>query len=399
MTIPNVYIINLSFGLAGTERRMANVWQALRARGNVRPILVVPEPLAEVLIQRNIVERGDDALWTVPDSGWLRTVGRVRTFARANDFLAYARARVVAGHFEPVWERIRQDPHAVVHIGLDSSSLNPPDVPIVYECMDSTLVRLGGRHYIKAAARRSVINCQTERIRVALEARLAHLRPMWTTVTSPNYFASYPPEDGVMPARDPMLFAFVGRLIPEKNPLTFLDAIAQLRASGLPARGLILGFGTLLTEMQRRIGQLGLTDVIEIAHTPNPGPRLREASVFVSLQTGDNYGSQSLLEAMGAGCAVVASDVGDTSRLVTPAVGRLTGFSTAEVAAALGALAVDPRGTAIMGAAASDLVRTNYTADGYAEFLESLYTLAIDRLQSADATNLPSPHLPQALAK
>lgn len=43
---------------------------------------------------------------------------------------------------------------------------------------------------------------------------------------------------------------------------------------------------------------------------------LSQAKIFLSLQKIENYPSQSLLEAMASGCAVIATDVGETRRLL-----------------------------------------------------------------------------------
>jgi len=209
-----IYLINLSFGLAGIERRFANIWSTLRARGNVRPILVVPDTLAAVLCRANLASPADELLWTVPEDRWFRALSHVHLPPPGDSVLEFTRARAMAKAYQPVWERISQDPSAVIHIGLKCSSLNPPDAPIVYECVDSTLTQLGARHFIKAAARPSIIHCQTERIRKSLERTMASRHPRWTTVTSPCYFAGYPDISGAMADRDPMLVAFVGGLRP-----------------------------------------------------------------------------------------------------------------------------------------------------------------------------------------
>jgi glycosyltransferase involved in cell wall biosynthesis len=373
-----VYLINLSFGLAGTERRFANIWNTLRTRGNVRPVLVVPDTLAELLHAAGLATPGDELLWVVREHPWSRALSRVRAPWLGESWRGFTRSRVVARAYRPAWDHIRRDPAAVIHVGLNCSALVPPDAPLVYECMDSLLTQLGSRHYVRAAGRRSIINCQTERIRLALEHTHAHRRPRWTTVTSPNYFASYPDVSAAQDARDRMLIAFVGRFAPEKSPLLFLDAIARVRAEGLPARAVMLGEGPLLPQMRRRIDQLGLGSVVEAGFNRHPADRLAQAAVCVSLQTGDNYGSQSLLEAMGAGCAVVVSDVGETRRLVGDEVGLRVGLDVAELAGALGALLRDPARTAGMGAAAAKLARTRYTADSYVAYLEALYARAVE---------------------
>jgi hypothetical protein len=70
----NVYLINLSLGLAGTERRFANIWHELRRRGRVRPILVVPDTLAELLYRAELATPGDALLWTVREHPFLRAL-------------------------------------------------------------------------------------------------------------------------------------------------------------------------------------------------------------------------------------------------------------------------------------------------------------------------------------
>lgn len=371
-----VYLINLSFGLAGIERRFANIWHVLRRRGNVRPILVVPDTLAWLLADAGLVTAGDDLLWCVRESPWLRALSRLPLSRSGSVGIALLRSRAMARAYRHVWARIADDPAAVVHIGMNCSGLNPPVVPIVYECVDSTLSQLESQHYVRAARRRCIVHCQTDRIRTALEGAMAARAPRWTSVTSPCYFATYPELDQDPVVRDPRLIAFVGRFSVEKNPLLFLDAIARLRVEGTACRGLMLGQGPLRSAIDRRIDDLGLQAVVEVGFSPRPAQRLREAAVFVTLQTGDNFGSQSLLEAMGSGCAIVATDVGETFRLVSDRVGRRIDGTVAGLSAALRTLLCDPVATAVMGTAANHEVRTNYTADAYVAFLEAQYARA-----------------------
>ncbi len=85
---------------------------------------------------------------------------------------------------------------------------------------------------------------------------------------------------------------------------------------------------------------------------------------------------------MGAGCAVVATDVGETNRVVVDSVGVRVRPEATEVAGAILSLLRDQSLASQMGAAASHLVRTEFTADRYAAFLESLYARAADEYRS-----------------
>lgn len=377
-------MINLSFGLAGIERRFANLWHALRVRGNVKPILVIPDTLAQILYQADLVDPQDDLLWAVPENPLLRAISRLRLASFGKAILTILRSRAISWWgYNTIWNDIVKDPSAVIHIGMNCSALCPPDVPIVYECVDSTLKQLGTRHFIRAAARPSIVHCQTERIRSTLERTMAKRSPRWTTVVSPCYFTVYPEID-ITVCRDPFLVAFISRLSPEKQPMLFIDAIAHVRERGLACRGLILGEGPLLPEVKLRIKERGLDSVIELGFSHQPLERLAQASVFVTLQSGDNYGSQSLLEAMGVGCATVATDVGETRRIVNKEVGLLVRPNVSEVAEAIASLIGDPGRTMKMGIAASQLVRTEYTPEKYAAFIESLYKRAVESYYSVN---------------
>jgi len=159
--------------------------------------------------------------------------------------------------------------------------------------------------------------------------------------------------------------------------MLFIDAMAQVQAKGIVCRGLMLGEGPLKPKLLKRIREHGLDKTINIEFSNHPTTLMSKAAVFVTLQSGDNYGSQSLLEAMGAGCAIVATDVGETSRLVTEKVGQLVRPDVNEVSDAILSLLENPDITMRKGMAASHLVRTYYTAERYAAFIESLYERAV----------------------
>lgn len=373
----NVYLINLSFGLAGIERRFANVWRVLTRRRNVHPVLVIPSPLAEVLRESELFPDEPGGALVLPEPGAVSWLAGLPLPRRFDSPMAFFRSRVAARGYRTAWERISKDRDAVIHVGMNASALRPPDKPIVYECVDSTLSQLGTRHFRRAAARRSIVNCQTDRIRSALDACHAESRPRWQTLTSPAYFANYPEHDPDV-ERDRSLIVFVGRLAPEKNPLMFIEAVGRVRQTGANCRAIMLGEGPLEADCRALIAKLRLDPFVTIDFAPKPWSVLASASIFVTLQTGDNYGSQSLLEAMGAGCAVIASDVGETHRIVTDDVGARTRLRVDELADAIQRMVSSPEKTRQLGDRARHIARTRYSADRYAEFLESLYERAVD---------------------
>ena len=64
----NVYLLNLSFDVAGAERRFANIWDGLSRRGNVRPILILPQCLSQKLkASGELPGGGHSDVWEVPE--------------------------------------------------------------------------------------------------------------------------------------------------------------------------------------------------------------------------------------------------------------------------------------------------------------------------------------------
>ncbi|HSC90989.1 MAG TPA: glycosyltransferase [Gaiellaceae bacterium] len=106
----------------------------------------------------------------------------------------------------------------------------------------------------------------------------------------------------------------VGRLEPEKNPLLLVEALARLERLR-PGRYRLtwLGSGRLREAVRGRADALGIGPLVELpGHVPFGAgllERYRAAHVFVHVSLTEGV-PQVLLEALAAGTAVVATDVG-----------------------------------------------------------------------------------------
>jgi glycosyltransferase involved in cell wall biosynthesis len=113
---------------------------------------------------------------------------------------------------------------------------------------------------------------------------------------------------------------FAGRLSEQKRPLIFVDAVAQLRAREQEtAKGWrfeMYGKGLLEGDVRTQIAHHHLENVITLAHTVDMAPVFARSRLFVSTQALENFTSLAMLEAMAAGNAVVAEDVGQTREFV-----------------------------------------------------------------------------------
>ena len=99
----------------------------------------------------------------------------------------------------------------------------------------------------------------------------------------------------------------VGRLVPQKNFSSLLEAFAMARRSG-PARLVILGQGSLHPVLEEQAERLGIADDVSLpGFSANPYPAMAAADVFV-LSSRWEGSPGVLIEAMSSGTPVVATD-------------------------------------------------------------------------------------------
>jgi glycosyltransferase involved in cell wall biosynthesis len=169
---------------------------------------------------------------------------------------------------------------------------------------------------------------------------------------------------------------FAARLHPEKGALLYLEAVARVRLTHPWARFALMGRGEEEVAVARRLAGLGLEGVVRRGHATDLAPLFARSRVFVSCQRYENLGSSSLLEAMASGNAVVATDVGQTWRIVDGAVGRRVPPDPAALATAIGALLDDPAEAGRLGRAARARVLARYGPGPYVTRLLEVYDLA-----------------------
>jgi len=123
------------------------------------------------------------------------------------------------------------------------------------------------------------------------------------------------------------LVGIVGRLAPIKNHQLFLNAAALVRRAEPQARFVVVGDGALRSELETRARELGICDRVFFTGWRRDLPRVY-ADLDVLVVSSDNEGTPlAAIEAMAAGCPVVATCVGgmpdvvrhgETGMLVSP---------------------------------------------------------------------------------
>jgi len=174
--------------------------------------------------------------------------------------------------------------------------------------------------------------------------------------------------------------AFCGRLEPDKNPMLYLVAVKKILAKYPKVKFYILGEGTLVYEAKDFIDSNNLSHSIIFQFHKNPPEIFKNTSVFVSLQSGTNYPSQSVLEAMACGNAVIASNRGDTELFINDSNGIIIDLNLDELVTAIEKLIDNPALTHNLGINGRELAINNHTIDKYSEYFLGLVMEAYRKL-------------------
>ena len=107
------------------------------------------------------------------------------------------------------------------------------------------------------------------------------------------------------------------RLTEVKNPLLFVDIIKGITQVLPETKAILLGDGEMRAEVEQQIRRSGLTDqVMLMGNVTNVHEYFHHADVFIQTSVVEGY-PNALVEAILYGCQAVATDVGDTQRVMS----------------------------------------------------------------------------------
>lgn len=182
-----------------------------------------------------------------------------------------------------------------------------------------------------------------------------------------------------------LLVGTVGRLVPVKDHASLVSAFAQVAGVVPEARLVIVGEGTERAALEALTARLGLVGRVHLAGARTDAAELAGAfDVYVSSSRSEGM-PMAVLEAMAAGCAVIATDVGACAQLLEQgAAGRVVpAAAPAALADAIVALARDPAARRRLGEAARARAEARYSLRACARRYLDLYQRVVHRRESA----------------
>jgi glycosyltransferase involved in cell wall biosynthesis len=166
--------------------------------------------------------------------------------------------------------------------------------------------------------------------------------------------------------------AFASRLEEDKNPMMYLEAVKIISQRFPSIKFHLLGEGTLVYKMRDYIDANNLKSKVNFMFHKNPPEIFKETSIFISIQSFNNYPSQSVLEAMACGNAVIATDVGDTRFFVNENNGFLIKPDLSNLVNAMEQLITNPSLKHI-GLNAREFVMKNHTIEKVAAYYINIF--------------------------
>ena len=373
-----VFILINNTGIGGSERRMGRLF-ALMVGADPEAMLIINAGLWEKLVAAGVVTNQEGRVWRLPEP-WGRLAdglglrqGALSFGLRKLDYVFFGLVLLV--RYGVAARRLFHVVLGGAYVALPLLLLRP-DHRVVISVTNRSLAELVGVSWALPLYRFALLKCAyvdalTEGVREDLLQRgIAGEKiavPSGSAIDAEQYQPS--------PAKEPRV-VFIGRLIEDKNPVLFLEAMPAILRAVPAARFFLLGDGPLRPQVEQARDRLRLRRFVELGFRADLAPVLGKARVFVSLQRQDNYPSQSLLEAMACGAVPVATDVGLTWKLVDETTGIRVKPDPGPIAEAVISLLQDSQRCDRLGRAARLRVVEQHSDERYRAYLNSLYTRA-----------------------
>ena len=166
----------------------------------------------------------------------------------------------------------------------------------------------------------------------------------------------------------------VARLEPIKNQAMLIEGLARARAAGIDCAGVLIGDGSLRADLEAQAARLGVSGQVHFwGMATNVAQLCGELDVFAL--TSDAEGTSiSLLEAMASGVCPLATRVGGNPAVIGDAGVLVEARRPDQLAAAIGALVLEPTRRLALGHAARARVAARFNDEAMLDAYEAVYS-------------------------
>jgi glycosyltransferase involved in cell wall biosynthesis len=379
-------IVLINWAIGGSEKRFANLFNYLIENSNNNYTLIINEFLKTKLDEIGLLTHNKNqiTLFSQPIAGivdlpYLRFSKNKRLYFYGSNFVVYRLIQML--HFigfslqRNIIDSVNYD---VVHYVFPyyADRLGTPK-NAVFSCQDNNLRQslLKNKFFVNGLRNNSFFDIASERLKSVLTKETG-ISDDFRLRVNPCSFIDY--RKTFVGEKEPII-VFSGRMDGIKNPLTFVDVVQRVKSIRNDFRAIMLGNGPLIDNVMKQITEFDLSDVITVLFSNKPEEILSKSLIYLSIQNFDNYHSQALMEAMACGCAIVATDFGETYRLISDEVGFRVSLDVCAIAEKILWLLDHPDFAKDMGLRARKKVMSEQSIERFSHYIENLY---------ADASNI-----------
>ncbi|RJY08733.1 glycosyltransferase family 4 protein [Aurantiacibacter aquimixticola] len=364
---PKTAIVVATESLSGAQNRAIKIYRALKNDGY--PVELWLNPALKRLIAADYPAEADDAIEYRAGGPIHRLLRPLQRSKRLWAMLENSGLPALVG--EPRFERLAtQRGIELAHIFLDLQIGHVRNLPTIFELTSPDIADTMGSQPL--ARRRS--HTLYHAVSPSVARRFSALSPNTSMVEANGPFFSRRVEPITVIKENTVVFAH--RFIPRKNAVLFARVARRFVDRRPDWRVQILGRGSMEEEVRSAIK--GVADKVEVAFTSDLAAALSQSRVFVSLIQPDNYPSQSVLEAMSLGNALLLSDTGDSVSKFLGGNGVATDLNEDAILHNLLELVSDEAELDRMADRSRELVDERFSARAYLDHLRSLYATTVE---------------------
>lgn len=362
---PKVAIVIATGHLSGAENRATKIYMALRKRGY--PVELWINPALRPLLASAYPDIAELAIDNPPRDSfqrWLRPIQRNAALWAA---LEYSRlpARLGSPAFE---EQLVERNIGLVHLFLETQIAHIRNKPVLFELTSPDIADLMG---MRPKPRR-LSHTAYHAVSPGVAKRFINLAPEVPLIEAPSpFFQSRQTELRSLQMTKTKTIVFAHRFIRRKNAVLFARVARRFVNLESSWQIRILGRGVEEPEIRNIVADA--PSRIEVGYDPNLSQALARSRIFVSLIEPDNFPSQSVMEAMTAGNALLLSNTGDSAEKFVDGNGVTTELDEEKVLGALLDLTSDEDRLEAMGERSRALAQQRFNADRYLDHLIDVY--------------------------
>lgn len=364
---PTVAFLWHSSSLTGAQRRMLALSRALNDCGQ-RAIVVLEARDAQAM--ERLLGGLPPFVRRITLSPWLHAAGRGRGKMRRLWWYSGLRQLYHAALRRELGALQRRENVGLWHVCMSTEFAHCTQGPILFEVTSPDWAdRLATGHKIVPAT--TPLHAVSASVALRLRARPSGRKIIEAPLLFPNLdpAATRPPN---MEAKE-KLIVFAHRLIPRKNGLLFARAARRFLRNQPDWRVAIRGKGPDEPAIRETLAAEIAAGRVLAGYSSNLSDELRRARIFVSIITPDNYPSQSVVEAMTAGNALLLSDMGQSREKFLDGNGLSVRIEEDEVLDCLNAMASRPEQLVQMGQQSIRLAGERFSQRAYLEHLAGVY--------------------------